>query len=224
MNLPDGLLPFIWEATGFLLLLPVLVWLITRLPWQGLREHPWYGGVFLLFLAGVAYLWAMQAGLKVNPGLNLHLLGATVLVLAFGWQLALLGLMTVLAVLTAAGQAGWEVFALNALLMAVLPVAVAAGFHLLVYHKVPNHPFVYIFLNAFLGAGLTITAVVLASAATLNMAGVYTWAELIREYVRYLPLVIFPEAFISGGVMAILVVYKPQWVVTFDDDLYLKDS
>lgn len=224
MNLPDGLLPFLWEAIGFLLLLPILVGLITRMPWQGLREHPWYGGVFVLFLAGVTYLWVMQAGLEVNPGLNLHLLGATVLVLAFGWPLALLGLLTVLAVLTAAGQAGWEVFALNALLMAVLPVAVAGGFHMLVYHKVPNHPFVYIFLNAFVGAGITIAAVVLSSAMVLNMAGVYTWAELIREYVRYLPLVIFPEAFITGGVMAILVVYKPHWVVTFDDEVYLKED
>jgi uncharacterized membrane protein len=223
MNLPNGLVPFSWEVAAFFLLLPVLLGLLTRMPWRGLQEEPWYGGVFILFLAGVAYLWAMQAGLKVNPGLNLHLLGATVLVLTFGWPLALLGLLTVLAVTTAFGGAGWQVFALNAVLTAALPVAVSAGIHTLVHRKVPHHPFVYIFLNAFLNAGVTITAVVLATATALNLAGVYTWAELIREYVRYLPLVIFPEAFISGGAMAILVVYKPHWVLTFDDDLYLRD-
>jgi len=31
----------------------------------------------------------------------------------------------------------------------------------------------------------------------------------------------FPEGFITGTVLALLVVYKPEWVATFRDEFYL---
>ncbi len=54
------------------------------------------------------------------------------------------------------------------------------------------------------------------------LSGAYALDELAREYLRYFPLLMLPEAFVSGGVLSILIVYRPEWVVTFDDERYLK--
>jgi len=35
-------------------------------------------------------------------------------------------------------------------------------------------------------------------------------------------LLMVPEAFITGIVIALLVAFRPQWVSTFDDNRYLK--
>ncbi len=222
MNFPDGLLPDPWNVAGHFLLAPVLLWLARSTPWRPLVRRPDLALVFLAFLAGVAFLWTARAGLPQNPGLSLHLLGATVLTLAFGWPLALAGLLLVLLLVTVLGLSGWGTFSLNFLLMAGIPVLIAAGIHELVYRKLPAHPFIYIFVSAFLGAALTLAGLAAASSAVLMLSGAYALDELAREYLRYFPLLMLPEAFVSGGVLSILIVYRPEWVVTFDDERYLK--
>jgi uncharacterized membrane protein len=42
------------------------------------------------------------------------------------------------------------------------------------------------------------------------------------EYFAVLPLMSFGEAFVNGMVMAMMVVYRPKWVMSFDDRLYLR--
>jgi uncharacterized membrane protein len=37
-------------------------------------------------------------------------------------------------------------------------------------------------------------------------------------------LLSWPEAFTTGLMLTLLVVYKPQWVSTFDDERYLNDK
>jgi uncharacterized membrane protein len=77
-------------------------------------------------IVGLILLWHLKAGIK--PGLALHLLGATVFTLCFGWALAFIGLCAVLAGVTLNGAAGFEAFAVNALLMAGVGVARVIGF------------------------------------------------------------------------------------------------
>lgn len=222
MNFPDGLLPASWIIGAHFLLAPVLLGLIRLGPWQAFRGRGDLLGVFVVALLGVVFLWTARAGIPQNPGLNMHLLGATALTLAFGWPLAMMGLLLALLSVTAMGLSGWNAFSVNALVMVVVPVLVAAAIHELVQRKLPNHPFIYIFLSAFLGAALTMAALAVASTGVLLASGTYGLADLIREYLRYFPLLMFPEAFITGGLMAILVVYRPEWVLTFDDEAYLK--
>ena len=221
MNFPDGLLPEAWVIAAHFLLAPLLVGLIRMAPLAQLRQRPDFLGVFLLFLGGVVFLWTARAGLPQNPGLNLHLLGATVLTLAFGWPLAALGMLAALLAVTGLGLSGWHAFSINALVMVVVPVAVAAVIHEVVHRKLPNHPFIYIFISAFLGGALTLAGLAATASAVLLASGAYGFDELVREYLRYIPLLMFPEAFVSGGILAILVVYKPEWVVTFDDESYI---
>ena len=53
------------------------------------------------------------------------------------------------------------------------------------------------------------------------MAGAYEWEYLSGEYLPYFLLLAFSEAWLSGMVMTLFVVYRPNWVLTFDDSRYL---
>ena len=44
---------------------------------------------------------------------------------------------------------------------------------------------------------------------------------LAQEYARFLPLLMPSEAFITGMLLSILMVYHPDWVATFNDHRYI---
>ncbi|VEB41807.1 Predicted membrane protein [Chromobacterium violaceum] len=53
------------------------------------------------------------------------------------------------------------------------------------------------------------------------MAGAYPWDGLLGEALPYYFLLSWSEAFTTGLLLAVLTVYKPRWVSTFDDGRYL---
>jgi uncharacterized membrane protein len=218
MNFPAQLFPAAWSVSAWVLLGAVLGVSLRGAPWKQLRESSRFnvlaGAVVVLML-----LWSMKAGVK--PGLDLHLIGATVMVLAFGPQLALVGLLAVLAGVTANGSAGWSSFALNAMVMVLVPVAAAWGWLRLAQRFLPSHLFVYIFVNGFFGAALAVMAIGLAAVLLLLASGTYGAEYLLSEYLPYYVLLAFSEAWISGMAITLMVVYRPDWVATFDDARYL---
>lgn len=220
MNFPDGLLPLPWLWLGHLLYWPLLWHALRGAPWPRMRQGE---SLHVLLGATVAVLlvWTLQAGFA--QGLSLHLLGATLLTLMFGWRFAFLALSVVLLGTTANGMGGWLVFPLNGLLLVAAPVLISQGIFRFADRKLPNHFFIYIFLCAFFGAAAAMGTVGVLSTAVLQLSGVYTFEYINYNYLRYFPLLMFPEAFITGMVMTLLVVYYPRWVSTFDDARYLKN-
>lgn len=221
MNLPDSLLPSSWNWFSHLLFVLVLGWSIRVAPWQRLKDDEqlnlWLGTCVALML-----LWSIKTGIR--PGLNFHLLGATVFTLMFGPYLAITGLSVVLLGATAFGLSGWGSFSANGLLMGFLPVLVSHLVFRLVDSKLPNHLFIYIFVNAFVGAALAMALTGLAATGLLAAAGVYALDYLLSQYLPYFLLMGWSEALLSGMVMTLLVVYRAQWVVTFDDVRYLRNK
>jgi uncharacterized membrane protein len=54
--------------------------------------------------------------------------------------------------------------------------------------------------------------------------GAYPINYLLEEYPPYFLLISFSEAFITGMLITMMVIYKPEWVATFDDKHYLLDK
>lgn len=218
MNLTDTLLGEVWCWAAWVAWVPLFALCIFRAPWRRLRDseqlNVWLGMVVLLTL-----IWSLKAGVK--PGLSLHLLGATVFTLCFGPFLAFIGLSAVTLGVTVNEGAGAFAYPMNVLLLAGLGVCFSQGFYRLFFRIFPRHFFVYIFVNGFLGAALTIIGVGFVATVLLALAGAYSWDYLIEEYFPYFLLLGFAEAWLSGMVMTIFVVYRPDWVVTFDDSRYL---
>lgn len=177
----------------------------------------WLGMIVLLTL-----FWCLKAGVK--PGLNFHLLGATVFTLCFGPHLAFVGLCLVLAGATLNDAAGPFAYAVNALLLAGAGVAIAQFVHRLVCRWLPAQFFIFIFVNSFFGAAVTIMGIGLISTVLMSLSGVYPWSYLIDEYLPYFMLLGFSEAWLSGMLTTLFVIYRPEWIVAFDDSRYLANK
>jgi len=125
-------------------------------------------------------------------------------------------------VLCVTGQAAWSSFGANLLCMAVVPAIFTAWFHELVHSRLPHNYFVYFFVTVFLGSALAFNLAGLARLAVLAASGTIEAAHVGPEYFAVLPFMSFGEATVNGMVMAMAVVYRPRWVMSFDDRLYLR--
>jgi uncharacterized membrane protein len=220
MNLTDGLLASEWVLATWVLFVAVLLHALRHAPWSrladGVQQSVWLGTIVILIL-----LWSLKAG--VRPGLSLHLLGATVFSLAFGPWLSFIGLCLVLAGVSLNDGGSLQAYAANALIMAGVPVAVSMGVLRFSERMLPRQIFVYIFANAFFGAALAICASGLAASLLLAWTDVYPAEYLFSEYMPYVLLLGFSEAWLSGMVVTLFVVYRPEWIRSFDDARYLRD-
>jgi len=219
MNILPGMLPPSWIYIGYGLYLLSWIAVVKSTPWRRLLDNSLshgFLGTCVLLLA----LWHVAT--EQFPGLNYHFLGAGLLALMFRWQLAFVGVNLILLAMLVNGETAWQTLPINALTMGLAPILTCFGIYRLAEWKLPKHLFVYIFVNAFFGSALAIAVAVSLSALILIAAGVYQADNLLRDYFPFLPLMMFPESFISGMLTTLAVVFYPQWVLTFDDAKYLK--
>lgn len=211
--------PIIWVSSVSFAL--VLYKAVVTAPWLRLRIntqlHVVLGGCVSVLL-----LWTIRAG--VLPGLSYHLLGATALTLMLGWQLAFLGLTLVVILSTFNGFGDWGAVPTNVIVMIGIPIAITQGLLVLAQARLPCNILVYVFVNAFLAAAVGMMAVGLTTAMLLLLSGVYDLEVLVDGYLVYLPLFCFPEANINGMLIVLLAVYRPQWVVSFEEKRYLRSG
>lgn len=218
MNLAAELFPAAWLWSAGLIALAVAVWIARTGPWASLRE-PIRLNLFLGCGVMLALVWSLKAG--VNPGLDIHLLGAMVVTLVMGPQLGMVSLGLALAGVTLNGGAEWLAFPINWLVMAVVPVAVANTYFRLIERFAPKHFFVFIFVIAFFGSAITALAQGVFASTVLWAAGAYTYDFLMAQYLPFFLLLGFSEAWLSGAAVTMMVVFRPGWVIRFDDQVYL---
>jgi len=185
--------------------------------WLDDRERQW---VWLVSLGLLVGLWSMNAG--ITPGLSLRFLLVTALTLMHGWQLAVIGGAMALAVLNVVGIAAWGSFGADLLCVVIVPAAATVQIHQLVHARLPHNYFIYFFVTVFLGSALAYNLAGLARLGLLAASGSLDAAHVGAEYFAVLPFMSFGEGVANGMVMAMAVVYRPTWVMSFDDRLYLK--
>jgi len=211
-NIPGPWLIVLWAGFG------LFAWLLLRRANWSLLAQPDNQRIFLVTCAAVLGLWLIKTGIK--PGLDFHMLGASALTLMFRPWFALLGLALINAALSLhSGE--YAAYPANLLIMAVLPVTVSWLIFRLADQRLPNHFFIYIFVNAFFGSALAIAAVGLGSTLFATASGAYELGYLLEEYLPFYLLIAWAEAFATGMLITLMVVYRPEWVATFDDRRYL---
>ncbi len=92
---------------------------------------------------------------------------------------------------------------------------------ILVERAQPRNLFVYIF-SGFFAAALSALLCLLAALGLLWLDGRFAMPEWLSDFIGYLWLIIFPEAFINGTVISALVVFCPEWLETFNRTRYLQ--
>lgn len=219
LHIPASLMPpaVLLIANG--LFLAMLLYAVTKIPLRKLlankpNQHVYFGAMVMLLL-----LWGIKAG--ITPGLGFHHLGATLFTLMFGWPLAIVGLSIIMFASVMMQHNEVVSVGVNGCLSIVVPVLSSYAVLKLTHKYLTDNFFVYIFVVAFFGAGIAVAVSRVSSILLLSLVGAYPDAKLIEESLLYLPLFMFPEAFITGMLISVFVVYKPDWVMTFDDERYI---
>lgn len=200
----------------------VLAWAVASRPWRRLEkesvQHVWLGALLLLTL-----LWMTRA--TVGQGIEVQLTGAALAVTLFGLPLALVSLAIVnLASLLGgaylSGQAwqdiGWIALAPRYVWMAAVPCFATAGLQALVRRWLPRHLFVFILAQGYFAALLAAIAAGAMRTAWLFAVGATDGSLTVGDALTGVVIIAFGEAFLTGMLVAIFVVYRPHWVATFD--------
>ena len=220
LHIPSALLPGgLLLASNALFILYLLI-AVRYAPWKELIQKQESQHVFLGAVVMLLTIWGIKAG--ISPGLGFHHLGATLFTLMFGWPLAIVGLTLTMIASLLLQASDWASLGINGLLSIIIPIAVSYSILKLSQRWLPDNFFIYIFICAFFGAGIAIAISRLSAIALLSMMHAYPDEQLIEESLQYLPLFMFPEAFVTGMLISIFVVYRPDWVATFDDERYIK--
>jgi len=206
----------------------VLFWALVQRPWLILRrealQHAWLGSLVFLTL-----LWSARA--TVGEGVVIQLMGASLAVTMFGLPLAMVTLAIVdvvsllgLAYLSGRGwaQIDWVSLVPRFFWMALVPGALTAALQAALRRWVPRHPFVFILGHGYFSA--LVAAVVAGGLRAIWQVrmGVVQGGLGLADSLTGAVIIAFGEAFLTGMLVAIFVVYRPQWLVTFDEGEYLR--
>ncbi|HSN73362.1 MAG TPA: energy-coupling factor ABC transporter permease [Steroidobacteraceae bacterium] len=209
-----------WRIVSFAAALAVVFVAARGIPWREWRERSHLQNVYLGSLTGVGLVWTMQAGITAD--LSMHFLLVTTLTLMHGWRLAVIGITVILAAMAIAGQIAPAAIPVNLLCVGLVPIAVTSAIYRLVEARLPNNYFVYFFVTVFAGSAVAFNAAGLARLFVLLSSGAPVSGHIGPEFVVWIPMMSFAEAFLNGMLMAIFVVYRPEWVASFDDRKYLR--
>lgn len=177
-------------------------------------QHLVFGSAACVFI-----LWMFRTG--IYDGLSVHFLWLSALPLLLGFRWAIFSASLALLGVTIFGKESIDMLGINFLLGVLAPISLTYGFYSLTFHKLPRHIFIYIFLCAFIPGALTIGLKMLAFSGYFYLDGWYNWQVITDNYLILTTLMLFPEAMFNGMTMTLLIIYKPEWVYTFYDKLYL---
>jgi uncharacterized membrane protein len=177
-------------------------------------QHLVFGSAACVFI-----LWMFRTG--IYEGLTVHFLWLSALPLLLGFRWAIFSASLALMGVTLLGQESVDMLGVNFLLGILAPISLTYGIYSLTFHKLPRHIFIYIFLCAFIPGALSIGFKMLALSGYFYLDGMYTWRVIEDNYLILTTLLLFPEAMFNGMTITLLIIYRPQWVYTFYDKLYL---
>jgi uncharacterized membrane protein len=218
MNVAALDLPLAWVLGTWTCALAILGWAVPAAmrkpgpPGDPVRVLP--AAVFVLCV-----LWSIRG--HVGDALVFSLLGTPALALLGGTAPALVAGVVVVAVTSAMAGAPAASAALAWLVQVAVPVGAMQVVRTLVARYGGGHPFVYLF-----GIGVFGTVVAVSTAAVAGLAVVVQVTKLhglsvpadlaFGEYLPYLVYLACGEATLTGMLLTLAIVYRPEWVATLD--------
>lgn len=201
--------------TNLTLVTLALISALAFRPWRmlagGLRLTP-----LLATLTLVPWLWAMPSLHKMP--LQLQGSGACLVVLMLGWPLAVPVLCVVGVLAALISPMSWVTALDLTVWLGLVPATLALLMGAAVRRWIGPYIFVYVLARAFIGTAICVfVAGVLAQFAGHSMPGIDSGLSLVAHW-----LVAWGDAFMTGLFTSIMVAFKPEWLATWSDRLYLK--
>ena len=197
-----------WIAAAALLALALLKNPFKRLQ-DSVLQHVW-----LAIIVAVSVLWASNAWLE--DGTVLHLLGATLVVTLFDWALALLAMAVVTGLAGLIFDAPWQGIALTFLVYGALPVGISTLLQRISIAWLPRNLFMFIFGQGFVSPAIAVSLTAAAALGIHIAIADGSMAVVPVGYVFSALLLATGEAWFTGMSTALIAVYRPAWVTTYD--------
>ncbi len=181
-------------------------------PWRAVAELPWPA---LALWALLPLLWSVDR-LSAMPVMQ-PLAGSCLLLLMLGWPLAVLMLLPVAGLMALLTDLGVAELLQRLVWLGLVPISLAMGLGAALRRWLPHHLFVYILGRGFLSTGL---ALGVAGAVSVALNGVPYGLDA-ADVVLARVLAASGDAFITGMFVAIFVAFRPHWLATYADRIYL---
>ncbi len=213
--------------------LQVSCWVICALAWSlALYQAPWRALLSVparqhLLLGATLFqgcFWLLN--IEVRDALAIHPLAVTVMVMVFGWALAVVA--GSLALVLSMGLSGlgsgeliWSNYPVDLVLSVILTATASYGVLLVVRQIQLRNLFVYMLGGGFFGAMIAVQIMVGGGVLLLHLCAADALASMVEEHYLIFMLLMFPEGFVNGAIISALTVLWPDIVKTFDDHHYL---
>ncbi|QYO70964.1 energy-coupling factor ABC transporter permease [Vibrio cholerae] len=210
------------QIASTIILFIVLFWVrkdTQHALWPKFRDDKSFQHLTYFVMLGLFLLWSAQASVK--EGLSIHFLALTTLTMMYGWRSAFILTLPVGAALALFGKISFTALPEYLLLSSLLPILISYSVFALSYHYLPRNIFVFIFVAGFFNAGVTGSLHLLLNSLYIWQLGAYDWTTIIDNYLIFVPLLAFPEGLLNGMALAILAVFRPEWLRVFSDRDYL---
>ncbi|GAB4122860.1 MAG: hypothetical protein Fur0026_14810 [Sideroxydans sp.] len=219
MNLPAILIGSDWLWLANLGFGYALFRALRSAPWRQVLNNGQMVNALVALTIGAFMFWQFSAGIR--PGFNFHILGSTLFVLLFGWQVATAAITLVMAATWFRMDLDWVALGLNGLLMIAIPVLFSEWLLRFSQRNLPKNLFLFVLWNGFVCAGLTILLNVVATTLLLLALSPYSWGEIQHHYLIAAPIILLTEAFMTGMLITAFTVFQPEAVLNFNDQEYL---
>ncbi|PLX64346.1 energy-coupling factor ABC transporter permease [Vibrio diabolicus] len=215
-----------WFNLGSLV---VILWIVLayclpdwkKVVWPKLEKEKAFQHLVFATLFFFSILWATQAGVK--EGLQIHFLALTTLTMMYGWRMAFLISIPAMLVNHLLHDVSLLQLPTSLVLSALLPIFISYLVFLLSYHYLPRNIFVFIFVAGFFNGAITGSLHLLINSFYHLSVGHYDWETIQHNYFIFVPLLAFPEGLLNGMSLAVLTVFKPEWLRVFSDRDYIYD-
>lgn len=183
--------------------------------------------LIILSIFGLIIAWNFRAFMSKSSaeamvGLSFHFFGASLLVVMFGlWEaIALLFITSLFAVLLV--TADIQETATHFLQVGVLPAFISACIISIINRNLPKHLFVFILGRGYVAglASTLISGLLIATYYAFTNDTPFGGKDPAGWFVGLLVLS-FTEGSLSGMLIAIFTIYKPQWVSTYSSKSYM---
>lgn len=213
-------LPLWLAAGGWIVTAAAIALALWRNPFRRLQDgtlqHVWMG-----ISVAITVLWACNTWFEDGPAI--HLLGATLMVILFDWQLALLAMAVITGMAAVVLDASsWPGVPVTFVIFGALPVGLSALLQKAMHAWVPRSLFVFVAGQGFLSSGIAVAA---ACAAGLSLQVFLADSALVvpSGFLLAASLLVAGEALFTGVFTILIAVYRPAWITTFDVRRYRLD-
>jgi len=219
MNLPASLFSADWLWLTNAVFAVFLFRAIRTAPWSTVLKNGIMVNALVGLIIGAFIFWQINAGFR--PEFHFHVLGSTLFMLMFGWQIATVTITLVMLATWIRIDAEWMTLGVNGLLMIVIPVLFSDWLLRFSKRNLPKNLFLFVLFNGFICGGLSIMLNV--SVTTLLLLGLshYNWLQIQHYYLVAAPIIMLTEAITTGMMITAFTVFQPQAVMNFSDEEYI---